>query len=355
MPKVGERGVPHGTFTDHWIRIVKPDAPPPTVARTGSSPIEPFFDRDKTGPEAAVYQGMGGIVYATLATNTSALATAAATLDKALGTDSTRGEAHFLLGVAYAQLGKTPEAIRALEQAVRIDSGRPDRLRALAQAYDRAGRDSAVIDRLYRRALSLQPALAWLRADYADYLQGHGRRDDAIKAYRAALAEQPSLATGWFNLGAILSETGQPQQSADAFQRAVDLDPSLGEALSRLFEVRTQAGSVVGVRQLPPTLESVAVRDRGPRAIQLSAEGLALRFFNVPPRSLVQIQKPDGTLIRALAPVDGWAVEWNLTTDGGAPIAAGLYRAQITGRDPTGRPFSPQLLYFAVVRGDQST
>jgi len=350
MPKVGERGVPHGTFTDHWIRVVKPGAPPPTVARTGNSPIEPFFDRDKTGPEAGIYQGMGGIVYATLATNTGALAAAAATLDKALGADTTRGEAHFLLGVAYAQLGKTADAIRALEHAVRIDSGRPDRLRALAQAYERAGRDPATIDHLYRRALSLQPALAWLRADYADYLQGHGRRDEAIEGYRAALAEQPSLATGWFNLGAVLAESGQSRPSADAFRRAVNLDPSMGEALSRLFEVSAQGSPPPGVRQLPPPLESLVVRDRGPRAIQMSPQGAALRIFNVPPRSLVQIQKPDGTLMRALTPVDGWAVEWNLTTDGGAPVAAGLYRAQITGRDPTGRPFSPQLVYFGIIR-----
>jgi len=107
---------------------------------------------------------------------------------------------------------------------------------------------------------------------------------------------------------------------------------------------------VMGVRQLPPPLESLVVRDRGARAIQMNAQGASLRIFNVPPRSLVQIQKPDGTLIRALTPVDGWALEWNLTTDGGAPVAAGLYRAQITGRDPTGRPFSPQLVYFGVIR-----
>jgi hypothetical protein len=49
--------------------------------------------------------------------------------------------------------------------------------------------------------------------------------------------------------------------------------------------------------------------------------------------------------------VDGWSLDWNLTTESGAPVAGGLYRAQITGRDPTGRPFSPQLLYFGVVRG----
>ena len=106
----------------------------------------------------------------------------------------------------------------------------------------------------------------------------------------------------------------------------------------------------MGVRQLPPPLDSLAVRDRGPRAIQMSAQATTLRIFNVPPRSLIQIQKSDGSTIRALTPVDGWAVEWNLTTDAGVPVAAGLYRAQITGRDPTGRPFSPQLMYFGVVR-----
>jgi Tfp pilus assembly protein PilF len=352
MPKVGERGVPHGTFTDHWIRVVKPGAPPPTVARSGDSPIEPFFDRDRTGSDAGIYQGMGGIVYATLATNTAAMATAAGSLDKALGADTTRGEAHFLLGVAYQQLGKIPEAIRALEIAVRADSTRPDRLRALAQAYASAGRDAATVERLYHRALSIQPALAWIRADYADFLESQGRRDDAIQAYRAALAEQPSLVAGWFDLGTTLAESGQLHESSDAFQRAVDLDPSVAEALSRLFEVRTQGGTIVNVRMLQSPLSTLPVRDRGPRAIQLSTADAAggVRFFNVPPRSLVQIQRSDGTVVRALTPVDGWSVDWNLTMDGGAPIAGGLYRAQITGRDPTGRPFRPQLVYFGVVR-----
>ena len=352
MPKVGERGIPHGAFTDHWIRVTQPGAPPPTVARTGDSPIQPFFDRDKAGPEAGIYQGMGGIVYATLATNTAALTTAAAALDKALGSDSSRGEAHFLLGVAYAQLGKTPEAIRTLEQSVRIDSGRPDRLRALAEAYDRAGRDPATIDHLYQRALSVQPALAWIRADYADYLQAHGRRDDAMKAYRTALAEQPSLTAAWFNLGTMLAETGRLDDASDAFQHAVDLDPSVAEALPRLFEVRTQGSSVTNVRLLAAPLSSLPIRDRGPRAIQLSAAtdgSPGIRFFNVPPRSLVQIRKPNGTLIRALQPTDGWAVSWDAMTDARTPVAAGLYRAQITGRDPTGRPFTPQLLYFGIV------
>ena len=49
-------------------------------------------------------------------------------LDSALGRDSTRTDAHFLLGVANQQLGMTDGAIRALEQPVRIvltDAGIP--------------------------------------------------------------------------------------------------------------------------------------------------------------------------------------------------------------------------------------
>jgi hypothetical protein len=117
--------------------------------------------------------------------------------------------------------------------------------------------------------------------------------------------------------------------------------------------VRTKGDTITGVRLLAAPLSTLPVRDRGPRAIQLSAanEGApGVRFFNVPPRSLVEIMKPDGTLIRALQPTDSWSVSWDVMSESRTPVAAGLYRAQITGRDPTGRPFAAQLLYFGIAR-----
>jgi tetratricopeptide (TPR) repeat protein len=354
MPKVQERAVPHGTFTDHWIRVVAAQSVAPTVRRQGNRPIEPFFDRDRTGREASVYQGMGEIVYATLANDGRVLGEAAAALDRTIGSDTTRGEAHFLLGVAYEQLGKTPESIRALEQAVRSDSGRPDRLRALAHAYERAGRPAAVIDQLYDRALALQPALAWIRAEHADFLQSQGRRDEAKAAYRSALAEQPSLAVAWFNLGTLLAEERSLTESSDAFQQAVDLEPSYGQALSPLLEIRTTGTRVVGVRSLGSPLSSLPVRDRGPRAVQLTTTtesgAPGIRFFNVPPRALVQIVRPDGTLVRTLPSSASLALDWDLLTDRGAPIGGGLYEARVQARDASGRPLRGQLLYFGVVR-----
>jgi tetratricopeptide (TPR) repeat protein len=275
-------------------------------------------------------------------------------LDSALGRDTTRGDARFLLGVAYQQLGRTDQAVRALELAVRIDSTRPDRLRALAQAYERSGRPPADIDHLYRRALGLQPASAWIRADYAGFLRDHGRREDAEQAYRAALAEQPNVAVAWFNLGTLLAEDRRLADASDAFAHAVHLDPSFGQALTQLLEINTTGNAVVGVRPLGSPLPALTVRERDPRAVQLTVStepGVAgVRFINVPADGLVQILKPDGTPVRALTTTDGRALAWDLLTDNRTPIAGGLYRAYVQGRDPAGRPLAPQLFYFGVVR-----
>ncbi len=354
MPRVKERAVPHGTFTDHWIRVVAPGSAAAPVRQSTDQLIEAYFERDKNGPDAAVYGGMGQIVYAARATDASALAGGAAALHRALGTDTTRGEAHFLLGVAYQQLGRNDEAIRALEQAVRADSNRPDRLRALAQSYERAGRAPAVIDSLYRRALALQPALAWIRADYADFLQAQGRRDDAEQEYRRALAEQPSLPLAHFTLGTLLADQGRLREASSAFQQAVHLDPALAEALSPLHEVRTRGTVVIGVSSLGSPITSLPVRSRGPRAVRLSITGPTetpgLVFANLPPGGLVQILEPDGTLVRALPAGDQPSLTWNLVNEAGAPIASGVYRAVVQGRDPSGRAVPAQSLSFGIVR-----
>jgi tetratricopeptide (TPR) repeat protein len=354
MPQVKERAVPHGTFTDHWIRVVTTDAPRPAVRQPAGQLIEAYFERDENGPEAAIYTGMGEIVYAARATDGGALARGAGALHRALGADTTRGEAYFLLGVAYQQLARNDEAIRALEQAVRADSSRPDRLRALAQSYERAGRAAGLIDSLYRRALRLQPALAWIRADYADFLQADGRRADAEREYRRALAEQPGLSVARFNLATLLAGQGRLQEASSAFQQAVHLDPSLAEALSPLHEVRTRGDVVIGVRSLGSPITSLPVRARGPRAVRMritgETESPGLVFSNVPPRGSVQILEYDGTPIRSLTPAEQSSLTWNLLTERGAPVAGGLYRAVVQGRDSSGRTLPAQSLSFGVVR-----
>ncbi|MEO5815969.1 MAG: tetratricopeptide repeat protein [Gemmatimonadaceae bacterium] len=353
MPKIQERTVPHGTFTEHWIRVPGRDSARLIARSNDSGPIEPFFQRDRTGPDAAVYQGMGEIVYASLANNARVLGDGAAALHIALGSDSTRADAHFLLGVAYQQLGSTDESIRALERAARVDSNRPETLRALARVYERAGRPVSDVEHQYERALSLQPALAWIRAEYADYQQAEGKSDAAIASYRRALAEQPGLSTAWFNLGTALAEEGKLKESSDAFQKAVQLDPSFAQALTSLLEIHTSGDVVTNVKALGSPLTAVPVRDRGPRAVQLGvASGAApgVQFLNLPSPGVVQILRMDGTLLRELPVKNNSTLVWDLRLDGEKAIVGGIYRARVQGRDASGRTVSPQLLYFGIVR-----
>ena len=353
MPKVKERAVPHGSFTEHWIRVPE-RATSRTATTRADGPIEPYFARDRSGADAAVYRGMGGIVYASLANDGRALLGATTALQKSLERDTARAEAHFLLGVALQQLGKTDLAIAALERSVRVDSARPDPLRALAQAYERAGRSPATIEQVYRRALAAQPALAWIRAEYADFLQGQGRRDDAKREYRSALAEQPSLAVAWFNLGTVLADEGRLDESSAAFREAVHLDPSVAQALSPLLAVRTSDRSVTSVRVLDSPLPSLPVRERTLRSVKVAVDSTAgarvVSFLNVPAKGYVQILRPDGSIVKAMTAGDGSSVRWDLLTDAGVPVAGGLFRVRILGRDASGRPIPPQLFYLGIVR-----
>lgn len=356
MPRVQERAV-HGAFTEHWIRVPQPGADRPSPRAYVDGPIEPYFDRDRTGPEAKVYQGMGEIVYATLANDRHVLADGVAALDSALGTNANHADAHFLLGVANQQLGMTNEAIRALERSVRGDSSRPEPLRALAQAYRQAGRPPAEIYRLYMRALQLQPALAWMRSEYADYLQAEGRTSDAIRAYRTALVEQPSLAVSWFNLGTALLADDRQRESADAFMHAVRLDPAFARALSPLVGIQT-AGALVSrvhVYALPITIAPLVAQHAGSVHVTVDsiAGGTGLQFVDVPSRGAVEILTPDGSPVRSLPTGSGGpggAVRWDLLNEAGVPVSGGLYRVRVRGLDASGRSVAGQLLYVGVVQ-----
>ncbi len=347
MPREQERAV-HGAFTEHWIRVAPAGSARPSPPLYAGGPIEPYYDRDRTGPESAIYQGMGEIVYATLASDRHTLADGIALLDSALSQHGARADAHFLLGVAKQQLGVPEDAIRALEQSVAVDSSRPETLRALAQAYVALGRPADAIDRLYERALAAQPALAWIRAEYAAQLDREGRPRDAERQYRAAVEEQPSLAVAWFNLGTVLVGEGRASESARAFDRAVLLDPRMEEGRSPLIAFKPTANGIVGLKSVGTSSSRSAHSGLANRSAFASATPAGVEFTSMGSISRVDIMRPDGTLVRSITPA-ATPVRWDLTADGGAPVAGGLYRARIIGRDVSGRS-TATLLYVGLVR-----
>lgn len=357
MPKMQEQGIPHGTFTEHWIRVVRRGDAAGQVRRAEGQPIEPFFERDISGPDAPVYRAMGKVVYGTLATDARVLSAATTELTQALGDDSTRAGAHFLLGAAYEQLGRIDDAMRAHERSVRIDADRPEALRALAHAYALVGRDTTAVDSLYRRALAMQPALAWVRAEHADFLLETGRVLEAERQYREALREQPSLAVAWFSLGLLLSGAGRDPDAARAYREAVRLDPRSAQALTALFRIGSRPDGAPAVRAISLPLPSLPIRDRGPRAThaRVAPDSGSLAFVNLPATAIVQIFRPNGTLVRTVRSQGALNVAWDLRTDRGRPIGPGLYRVRVLGRDTAGQPVPPQTFQLGIARDQSGT
>ena len=235
MPSVAAEEAPHASFTDHWIRVValEPD-PPPLLAAHEPPTLEPYFDRDQSTAEGRIYEGMAYVILARQQGDSLAYGKGIAVLEEALAADSVHGEAHFLLGLAYSDLGRIEAAIPPLETSIRLDADVPERLNALAQAYEAARRDPVRIGRLYRRALALEPALADVRLNYGRFLETQGRLDDAVEQYRQAAQEKPWMEAAYYNLGTAYLQQGDFAEAETTLLQALELAPDYPKALGNL-------------------------------------------------------------------------------------------------------------------------
>jgi tetratricopeptide (TPR) repeat protein len=189
------------------------------------------------------------------------MATAAVTAAPEMGT------AWVALGQALKAAGRSGEAERAYEQAIRRDgmnalarmglgelkiaTGRPEEavrefdlaLRrqpalvpahlGLGNALSAMGLNEQALERYeqalerYEQALALRPRLpeAEFAAGFA--LERLGRLKEAEARYRRALVLRPDFAAAWMNLGSLLREQGREVFAEAALQRAVELRPDL--------------------------------------------------------------------------------------------------------------------------------
>ena len=170
--------------------------------------------------------------------------------------------------------------------------------------------------------------------------------------YRAAVEEEPSLAAAWFNLGTLLIGEGRPAEAAKALGRAVKLDPRMADALSPLIEFRATGTTIGAVKNLVGSLPALRGGDRLTRAVLATAtpagSAPAVEFTGANVITRVDIMQPDGTLLRSISGAT-MPMRWDLKNEKGAPVAGGLYRALIVGREPSGRSRTTQM-FVGLVR-----
>jgi Tfp pilus assembly protein PilF len=155
-------------------------------------------------------------------------------LEPLAASDEIYDEALMILAIGYVQLGDAASAEPFMEKALTANPDVPERLNALAQIYETLERDPTRIERLYQRALTIQPARADIRVNYGRFLDARGDIERAKEQYILAIEEQVWLETAYFNLGTAHIRSGEFDKAEEVLNQAIDLNPLNPESWSNL-------------------------------------------------------------------------------------------------------------------------
>jgi len=155
---------------------------------------------------------------------------AIATLEAALARGLTQRDIRMKLGIYLAEAGAAARAIPLLEAMADEDS---DVLNALGIAYGQNGRTADAM-RTFERALRLDATSGLSHQNIALLHLRTGNLVAAEAAFRQALDIDPSLAGAHTGLGVVLAQRDRLPEALNAWRRAVSLDPGEFNALFNL-------------------------------------------------------------------------------------------------------------------------
>ncbi len=132
-------------------------------------------------------------------------------------------------GVALSNQGYYDEAIKAYDEAARLDRNNPFVYYNKGVALSNQGYYDEAI-KAFDEAIKLDPnyAAAWNGKGVA--LSNQGMYDDAIKAFDKAIKPDPNYAFVYYNKGVALSNQGMYDDAIKAFDEAIKLDPNYAAA-----------------------------------------------------------------------------------------------------------------------------
>lgn len=104
-------------------------------------------------------------------------------------------------------------------------------------------------ERLYRRAIELNPHLAIAYTNLGNILVQRGLVEEAQDLYQTALRIDPHQAEAEHNLGCLKRDAGELGEAFAHFTRATRLAPSFADAYFNLGEVAYRLSNVVAARR----------------------------------------------------------------------------------------------------------
>jgi tetratricopeptide (TPR) repeat protein len=189
---------------------------------------------------------------------------------------------HYMLGLSASKAGDPVKAMKAFDEALRldpkhvkslinsarvlIDQKQPEKAlprldqaamlapdsfdvqRLFARAYEAQGKTDEAID-AYKHAIELNDKDAWSNNNLGLLLFKQGRAGEAVPFLTRAVELRKDVAVFSNNLGMALEHTGKFQDAAAAYRVALDAEPSNEKAKRNLARVETlkDAPQVTGV------------------------------------------------------------------------------------------------------------
>lgn len=169
------------------------------------------------------------------------------------------------LGLALQKIGNHERAVDELARHVALTGWYEYGAEQLAKAHALAGRDDAALGTLDTALLKL-PGNAILWLDKADALLALGRNDEAIAAARKAVELRPNLDRAWTKLGLMLSRTNALEEAEKAFLRALESNDEDSEALLGIGMIRMRAGRFADAEVFGRKAVAVAPNALAPRS-----------------------------------------------------------------------------------------
>ena len=146
-------------------------------------------------------------------------------VEQALDLDAGDTEILRAAGLVHAGTGRTLEAIDDYRRALALDSLDATARRRLASCYAALG-DDARAEAAFRRALALRPGDWVAHEDLGRHLYRRGRFEEAADAFRQVIRLTPENPRGWSDLGGMYLLLGHEADSRDAFERSLELAPT---------------------------------------------------------------------------------------------------------------------------------
>ncbi|MGE0882674.1 MAG: tetratricopeptide repeat protein [Blastocatellales bacterium] len=190
---------------------------------------------------AQAYYGLGRIA----AANGNQI-TAIGHYRKALELFPEYGAAHYSLGLALRNQGKTTEAQEHLALSQQLKLSRPTledplimaiaEMNAGASKYLKRGSllessgqiAESIVE--HERALEINPWLVQAHINLISLYGRIGQVEKAERAYRAAIGINPDLADSYYNYGVLVFGQDRFKEAAQAFQKCLQLNPYYAEA-----------------------------------------------------------------------------------------------------------------------------